>query len=190
MRFRSAPPGALILLVLAGACSSHGSDAKASPSPPAAPASGRTPVPVHVRGVGTARTPTVLSESKNGRRVYTIRAMQFEGDIAGATEGNAAVQEPHVTFVGANGTPTYADAPKATVDQRDKSVVMTGGVHARTEEGSTLDCDTLRYDTATERFDGEGHVVLRGQNGVVLTGDHLHGDVRLQDVQVTSGGAR
>ncbi len=144
-------------------------------------------MPVHVRGIGTASTPTVLTETIRGRRVYTIRAMLFEGDIAGSHEGSAVLQRPHVIFVDKSGSATVADAPKATVSQRDKSVLMSGGVRARTQEGSILTCDTLRYDTETERFDGEGHVVLRGQNGAVLQGDHLDGDVRLHDVRVTSG---
>ena len=179
---------ALLLALTAAGCARH---APASSGSTPAAVTGRgsaTPVPVHVRGIGTATTPTVLSETVHGRRIYTIRAMLFEGDIVGSQQGTALLQQPHVTFIDKSGSATVADAPKATVSQRDKSVLMTGGVRARTQEGSILTCDTLRYDTETERFDGEGHVVLRGQNGAVLEGDHLDGDVRLHDVRVTSGG--
>jgi len=181
--------GVALTIAAAAGCAPHAPSGAGAPSasPPAAGSPGATPVPVHVRGVGTAQTPTVLSETIHGRRVYTIRAMLFEGDIVGSHEGTAVLQQPHVTFVDKSGAVTVADAPKATVSQRDKSVLMTGGVRARTQEGSILTCDTLRYDTETERFDGEGHVVLRGANGAVLEGDHLDGDVRLHDVRVTSG---
>jgi hypothetical protein len=64
---------------------------------------------------------------------------------------------------------------------------MTGGVHARTADGAVLTCDTLRYDAGTERFRGEGHIVVTGPNGDQLGGDHLDGDVRLRDARVTSG---
>ncbi|HZO93819.1 MAG TPA: LPS export ABC transporter periplasmic protein LptC [Candidatus Baltobacteraceae bacterium] len=182
--------GVVLVLTAASGCAPRApSAASAGASPTAGGSPGATPVPVHVRGVGTAQTPTVLSETIHGRRVYTIRAMLFEGDIVGSHEGTAVLQQPHVTFIDKSGAATVADAPKATVSQRDKSVLMTGGVRARTQEGSILTCDTLRYDTETERFDGEGHVVLRGANGAVLEGDHLDGDVRLHDVRVTSGAA-
>jgi LPS export ABC transporter protein LptC len=180
---------ARLAAVLALAGCAHAPGPAASPAPhTSGHQAGATPVPVHVLGVGTQRTPTVLTETIGGRRVYTIRAMLFEGDIVGSREGSAVMQQPHVTFVDKSGETTVADAPKASVSQRDKSVLMTGGVRARNQEGSVLTCDTLRYDAETQRFDGEGHVVLRGQNGVVLAGDHLDGDVRLHDVKVTSGG--
>jgi|SRR5579884_712870 len=186
------PRLAFLLAAAAAGCAPHAPAGGAAATPAPSPSSSglATPVPVHVRGIGTARTPTVLTETVHGRRVYTIRAMVFEGDIVGSGEGSAVLQQPHVVFVDRSGATTVADAPKATVSQRSKSVLMSGGVRARTQEGSILTCDTLRYDTDTERFDGEGHVVLRGQNGVVLAGDHLDGDVRLHDVRVTSGGGR
>jgi lipopolysaccharide assembly outer membrane protein LptD (OstA) len=73
------------------------------------------------------------------------------------------------------------------VKQRDNSIDMTGGVHARTADGGVLTCDDLRYDANRERMYGEGHVVLTGPNGLQLRGDHLDGDVRFHDVRVTSG---
>ena len=181
----------LAAVLLAAGCGPHGSPA-ASPRSPAPGASSTvspkaTPVPVHVHGFGTKQKPSVLTGTKKGRRIYVIRALAFEGDIAGAGNGSAVLQDPHITFVDRSGAVTVADAPKATVKQRDNSVFMTGGVHARTAEGAVLTCDTLRYDAKTECFNGEGHVVVTGPNGDQLTGDHLDGDVRLHDARVTSG---
>ena len=102
----------------------------------------------------------------------------------------AVFSQPHVTFVDKTGAITIADAPKATVKQRDNSIDMTGGVHARTADGGVLTSYDLRYDATRERLYGEGHVVLTGPNGLQLRGDHLDGDVRLHDVRVTSGGPR
>ena len=176
--------------LLTAGCGPHGAPRPATSAAPAgaSPAAPATPVPVHVRGFGTKAQPSVLTGRKQGRRIYVIRALAFEGDIAGAG-GSAVLQEPHITFVDRSGAVTTADAPKATVKQRDKSVLMTGGVHARTAEGAVLTCDTLRYDASTERFHGEGHVAVTGPNGDQLTGDHLDGDVRLHDARVTSGAA-
>lgn len=132
----------------------------------------------------------MLTGRKRGRRIYVIRSLAFEADRSGAADGSAVLQEPHITFVDRSGAVTVADAPKATVKQRDNSVFMTGGVHARTAEGAVLTCDTLRYDAGTERFRGEGHVAVTGPNGDQLSGDHLDGDVRLHDARVTSGAQR
>jgi LPS export ABC transporter protein LptC len=191
-----APAGARALLacacaVLAAGCGPHGAPRPHASTAPAAagPTAAPTPVPVHVRGFGTKAQPSVLTGRKQGRRIYVIRALAFEGDIAGSANGSAVLEEPHISFVDRSGAVTTADAPKATVKQRDKSVLMTGGVHARTAEGAVLTCDTLRYDASTERFHGEGHVAVTGPNGDQLTGDHLDGDVRLHDARVTSGGA-
>ncbi|MBV9407942.1 MAG: hypothetical protein JO164_03910, partial [Candidatus Eremiobacteraeota bacterium] len=45
--------------------------------------------------------------------------------------------------------------------------------------------DTLTYNANAERLHGEGHVRLVAPNGLQLAGEHLDGDVRLQDVRVT-----
>ena len=145
-----------------------------------------TPVPVHVRGEGTASSPTVMTQTNRaGRKIYTIRALEFEGDTSGGRNGSAVLQQPHITFVDKDGSVTIADAPKATVKQADNSVLMTGGVHARAADGGILTCDRLRYDAHTEQFHGDGHVVLTGTNGLTLTGDTIAGDVRLHQVRVS-----
>lgn len=164
--------------------------ATASPAPARTAAPRATPVPVHVQGAGSPNEPTILTQTVAGRRVYTIRALAFHGDVGGGRSGAATLEQPHVTFVDKAGKTTIADAPKATVTQQDKSVVMTGGVHARTSDGSTLTCDTLRYDGRTERFHGMGHVRLTGPSGLVLGGNYLEADVRLHDVAVTTAPPR
>ena len=66
----------------------------------------------------------------------------------------------------------------------DKSVLMTGGVQARSQDGNVLSCDRLRYDGSTERIHGDGNVVLIAPNGLRLEGDFIDGDARLQNVRV------
>ncbi|BDE04742.1 hypothetical protein WPS_00180 [Vulcanimicrobium alpinum] len=176
----------LLLAVAAGCAPKAPAPAPGGGSP--APTATATPVPVHVVGAGKPGQPAVLSETKANRKIYTIRAVQFEGDALG-TNGVGRLDHPHITFYDKTGSVTVADAPKATVKQRDKSIDMTGGVHARTAEGGVLTCDSLRYDAGTERLLGTGHVVLTSPDGLRLSGDRLDGDVRLHDARVTSGSA-
>lgn len=193
MRFVSFALGAG--LIVAGCTpQAPGGGAASSPSPAAAPAAGAgtatspTPVPIHVETRGGTGQYITIVESLHGRKIYSIRALSSEMRRNGTSEGTAELEQPHVTFVDKSGTTTIADAPKAHLTERDKTIVMTGGVHAHTSSGSVLSCDTLTYKGTTERFHGDGNVVLTAQNGS-LGGQHLDGDVKLQDVRVT-GNAR
>ena len=180
-----------VLVLLAAGCSSHAppSGSVASPAVRPAPRATATQVPIHVETRGGNGQYVTIVESLHGRKVYMIRALSGVAQRYGTEQGSGELEQPHVTFVDRSGTTTIADAPKARVFERDKTVVMSGGVHAHTSSGSVLTCDTLTYRGTTERFRGEGHVVLSAPNGLQLGGEHLDGDVKLQDVRVTGAGA-
>ncbi len=172
-----------LLFVLVTACAGHGP--VAAPSPSAAPAAGTspTPVPLHVTSSGNGRY-TTLTEMKRGRRLYTIRATSFVADTIDGGGGNGSFDAPQITFVDRTGGTTVATAPKAVLTGADKSVLMTGGVRARSQDGNVLHCDRLRYDGQSERVHGDGHVRLETPAGFVLVGDTIDGDARLRDVTV------
>jgi len=139
------PPRELLLLALLTACS--------RPPPPPAPAvalptPAPTLVPLHVTSSGGAGQQTVLSEMKNNRTIYVVRARSFVADTASgqAASGSGSFEAPQITFVDRSGAQTVADAPEAVLTGADKSVLMTGGVHARSQDGNVLSCDRLRYD--------------------------------------------
>ena len=185
---------ALGLALLAAACSNQAASTR---GPSAAPAAGApavspspTAVPIQIETHGGNGQYVTIVESIRGRKVYTIRALSTFATSYGTNAATGSLEQPHVTFVDKSGSTTVADAPKARVTARDKTVVMTGGVHARTSAGTVLTCDTLTYHGDTERFDGRGHVRLDSPNGadsVAISGDRLDGDVRLQDVKITRG---
>ncbi|HEV3088927.1 MAG TPA: LPS export ABC transporter periplasmic protein LptC [Candidatus Elarobacter sp.] len=160
----------------------------ASPGPtPSAPipAASATQVPIRIETQGGNGQYVRIVETNHGRKIYTIRALSGNMQRTGTNEAVGDLEQPHITFVDKNGTTTIADAPKAHLAERNKTVVMTGGVHAHTSGGSVLACDTLTYNGNTERFHGEGNVRLTAPNGLELSGQHLDGDVKLQDVNVT-----
>jgi LPS export ABC transporter protein LptC len=177
-------PRELLLLALLTACS--------RPPPPAAapavavPTPTPTLVPLHVTSSGGAGQQTVLSEMKNNRTIYVVRARSFVADTASgqATSGSGSFEQPQITFVDRSGARTVADAPEAVLTGADKSVLMTGGVHARSQDGNVLSCDRLRYDGTTERIHGDGHVVVTTPSGLTLVGDEVDGDSRLDNVRV------
>ena len=164
----------------------------AAPPPVASPAAtaaatGPTPLPLHVVSSGGNGGFTTLREMKNGRAIYDVRATSFIADTAagtGAATGSGLFDRPHITFIDKDGAKTVADAPKAVLTSADKSVLMTGGVQARSQDGNVLSCDRLRYDGATETIHGDGNVVMRMPSGLTLVGDEVDGDARLQNVRV------
>jgi LPS export ABC transporter protein LptC len=180
---------ALAALALAG-CAHVGGPApqNGTSAPPTAPTP--TPIPVHVVSSGNGRV-TTLTEMKERRRLYTIRAASFVADSTDEAGGigNGTFQSPQITFFGRDGSSMTATAPKAVLTGADKSVLMTGGVRARSQDGNVLRCDRLRYDGRTERVHGDGHVTLMAPNGLVLSGDTVDGDARLQHVTVRRGAA-
>ena len=107
-----------------------------------------TPLPLHVTSSGGNGQFTTLSEMKHQRTIYIVRATSFVADTAASrtATGSGTFVDPHITFVDRSGARTVADAPKAVLTSADKSVLMTGGVHARSQDGNVLSCDRLRYD--------------------------------------------
>jgi hypothetical protein len=181
---------ALLALLSLTACGGRAPQAAVSATPPrtAAPVAVGTPVVVHVTSNGNGKYTTV-TEMKQRRTIYSIRALSFEGDTlsGGASAASGSFEQPHVVFHDRSGGETIADAPKALLSGADKSVLMTGGVQARTQDGNVLHCDRLRYDEATEKFHGEGHVRLETPGGLTLVGDRIDGDARLAHVRVSQG---
>lgn len=159
------------------------------PSPAAAPSEAATPEPVHIETNSNGdKYITVVQRVKtgaaNGTRIaYQLRAVSSQADIVGS-RSVVIFDRPQIMFFDHQGKKLIADSPQAKITQQDKSVLMSGGVHARAADGSVLTCDTLRYDGRTEKLHGQGHVTLSGPNDLTLTGNYLEGDVRLDDVRI------
>ena len=185
MRLPSSLRALACLAVLGFAACGH--PAPNATSPPAAKTPGPTPtpVPLHIVSSGNGGY-TTLSEMKLGRPIYVVRARSFTADTTAGqtTMGSGTFDAPHITFIDRDGGKTVADAPKAVLTSADKSVLMTGGVHARSQDGNVLSCDRLRYDGTTERIHGDGHVAMSTPSGLTLVGDQIDGDARLRDVRV------
>jgi lipopolysaccharide assembly outer membrane protein LptD (OstA) len=173
----------LAFAALAACARPAGAPPAATASPPAAPSA--TPLALHVTSTGNGRL-TTLTEMKHERTIYIVRARSFVADTAAGrvATGSGTFERPEITFVDRDGARTVADAPKAVLTSADKSVLMTGGVRARSQDGNLLACDRLRYDGATERIHGDGHVVMQTPSGLILVGNALDGDARLQNVRV------
>jgi LPS export ABC transporter protein LptC len=168
---------AATLLALLCACNPSVQTAS-SPSPSASP----TPpaLSLKITGHGTATRPVrfVGTNKERTRTQYDLLASSFES--VGA-EGSARVNfvNVHVTFHGKDGSTLTAQAPHAIVDQITNTIVMEGGVRAKNDNGTSLSCDTLRFDHVTEMFYGTGHVAIMSPNGFKATGNSFQSDISL-----------
>jgi lipopolysaccharide assembly outer membrane protein LptD (OstA) len=176
----------LLVAVALTACAQSAAAPVNAPSAAPAATATATPLPLHITSNGTTGQYTTLSEMKHQRTIYIIRATSFAADTETGRSpiGSGTFVQPHITFVDRDGARTIADAPEAVLTSADKSVLMTGGVHARSQDGNVLSCDRLRYDGNSERIHGDGNVVMTTPSGLVLAGDELDGDARLQNVRV------
>jgi LPS export ABC transporter protein LptC len=199
MMWRSVVPPAVLALAfatVASGCSSQPGPA-ASPSPdvaasgspaPSASATGAasTPPPVNFYGQRVGSHYVYATKQKGAKTVYVLRADSVDAVYNGALTGRSNFTNPHVTFFGQAGKRLVADAPAGTVVEKDKTVVMTGGVRARTQDGMTLSSDTMRYQDDTQMVHGAGHVIVTLTTGEQLRGDTV--DWNLKDGHINMGG--
>jgi LPS export ABC transporter protein LptC len=186
---RAQPAALAVALALAG-CGGKGAHGPAAGAPSAAPPPSATPLAFKVTSNSVGKRNVTLTEQKRGRRVYVLVAESNEADRFAAGTGRSVFTRPHVVFYEEGGKTLTADAPVATVEEQTKTVVMSGGVRARTEGGITLTCDTLRYDDRSEHIHGTGNVVVTTPQGERLQGDTIDADVRLDHVRITGASPR
>ncbi len=186
-------------LILACGCTCAAGCMRAAPPPKAAPGTAKpakatraTPasagVPIEMKSHKVGSKYVVWTKQKQNRKVYVLRADSEVGQYSGAGSGRSSFVNPHVTFYGSDGKRMVADAPLGTVVQKEKSVAMSGGVHALMQDGTRLASRTLRYDDESETMRGEGDVVVDFPSGEQLRGQTL--DWNLRSGRIDVAGAR
>jgi len=89
-----------------------------------------------------------------------------------------------VTFYGPEGSTLSGGAPIATVDTAAETITLQNGVHAKSSDGITLDCDQLEYDRKSGQLLGTGNVRVVNPSGEALSGGSFRSDLRLSHVHV------
>ena len=114
-----------------------------------------------------------------GHPSYTVTAATDEANNSVHTLSN-----PHFTLNDGLGHRLVVDAPSATYSKAAKSILMTGGVHAKTHDGSLLTVDRLRVNIGTGKVEGDGHVVLIERDKHRLTAGHIESDISMDEVSL------
>jgi lipopolysaccharide assembly outer membrane protein LptD (OstA) len=147
-----------------------------SPSPSPSPTS--TALSLKISGRGTATQPVRFVARQLTRVQYDLLASSFES-VGAQGSARANFADVRVTFHGKDGSTLMAQSPHAIVDQISNTIEMVGGVQAHNDHGTSLTCDTLRYDHATEMLYGTGHVVIMSANGFRASGNRFQSDISL-----------
>ena len=149
-------------------------------TPAASPTASGLP-PLQIVGHGTKSQPVSIGAQKGNRKVYHLVAKSYTSRSAQSV-AQAKFQQATVTFYDKDGTTLSAQAPVASIDDKAKQVVLTGGVHATTSSGLHMVCDRLTYDQNTGMLHGAGNVRITGAQGgqqQELTGNEFTSDVKL-----------
>jgi len=200
----ASPACAILIVALAvGGCapkpppqsaSSPSPAPSSSPSPSATPAPPATSVPISteeepVRAIsrGTSHEPAhYIVRNPRGQVMYDVRSSTVVYDRASDGTAVATFTSPHVVFQSPDGRRVIADSPKAVAHDRDKSVVMIGGVHARTSDSKVLTCNTLTYDELHAQILCVGNVVLTDtKTNQTATGETLQTDPGFEHVTLS-----
>jgi O-antigen ligase len=184
--------GVLLLTSGLGGCAAHGAGGGASPAPSLSPAPtarppGPTAPPVNFSGRRVGSHYVYATEQRGAHKLYVLRADAIDAVYSGAATGRSDLTNPHVVFYGTGGKRLAAAAPAGTVVEKDKTMLMTGGVHARSQDGMTLTSDALRYDERSQTVHGSGNVVVTFPAGETLRGQTM--DWNLQNGHITVAGA-
>jgi hypothetical protein len=174
MTRRRCVAGVAAAMVLAGCNPKVESSATPTPSP--APTS--TGIRLRISGHGTKSQPVRFIQQTGNRHEYDLLAKTFES-IGAQGSARVSFNDVHVTFRAKDGSVLTANAPHALLNQVNNTIVMSGGVRARSSAGTTLQCDTLTYEHKTGQIYGSGHVAIASANGGRATAQKFQSDISL-----------
>lgn len=179
---------ALMVAALASGCGAPAERPASTPSPAAsAPRATNGPdnqTPITFVAPHTGDKYIYLTKQRQNRKVYVLRADAEKGQYFGENTGRSSFVNPHITFYGSEGKRVVADAPAGLVVEGTKTVRMSGGVHARSQDGVTLTSDVMVYDDATQTIHAMGNVVMDSAQGSELRGQTLDWNLTTGSVDV------
>jgi lipopolysaccharide assembly outer membrane protein LptD (OstA) len=124
-----------------------------------------------------------LIQQVHNRVDYDLLASSYQSKGPQGS-ARAVFSDARVTFRDPRGSTVAASAPQAVVDQRNNTVTLTDGVHARTSAGMTLQCNTLVYERAGGTLHGTGAVVVTDPQGFRATGSRFDSDISLTHMRM------
>jgi LPS export ABC transporter protein LptC len=139
-----------------------------------------TPRPAKLPPVQVERT-AIATVDAAGRPQWEMRAQTV------ALDGNAGV----ATLTNVSGTYFEAGVRSATIKAArgvltiaTRNVVLTGGVHAESVLGRTLDAQTVKWFPKAQQVEALGGVILR-QRGMTVRADRMIADLSLERTQMS-----
>ena len=124
-----------------------------------------------------------MVETRSGSTLWEVRADRAEvNEREGVTVLSRIVRPVEVTLYSNQGQLTCT-ANQATLDLRTKDVRLEGGVVGRSEQGSELRTETLRWIAASRRLQTDQAVTL-SRGGLLSRGRGLDAETGLERVRI------
>jgi LPS export ABC transporter protein LptC len=124
-----------------------------------------------------------MVETRGGTKLWEVRADRAEvHEREGYTVLSRITRPVEVTLYSSQGQVTCT-ANRATVDLASKDVRLEGGVVARSEQGTELKTETLRWIAASRRLQTDQAVTV-SRGGLQTRGRGLEAETGLERVRI------
>lgn len=188
---------AIALLVIAGGLLANCAREGTKPTNPASPhpsaqarAATSAPIAMSVTAKAHGKALPTFTFFKDKRRVYQLRAVQNDFVRSADGNGRSTFVQPTISFFGRDGGSMVAVAPRGIALEREKTVELMGRVHAHTNDGKTIDADTLVYHRTSERITADGNVIITAPGGEQMTGPHVEANLTLSELHMGAPGEK
>jgi LPS export ABC transporter protein LptC len=146
----------------------------ASASPTPTPKRAKLP-PVQVEGTAIATVDAA------GRPQWEMRAQSVALD---GNAGIATLTDVTGTYYAAGERSATIKAARGVLTIATRNVVLSGGVHAESVTGRTLDAQTVKWSPKAQEVEAIGGVVLR-QRGMTVRADRMISDLSFQRTRLS-----
>ena len=133
-------------------------------------------------GHGTPGHPVKVEDVVKGRPVYVLKATDV---FYSTSSAKGRFLNDTIYFYKEGSVRLTLSAPVAEVNRTTYDFDLTGGVHAKSAIGVTLDCDAMAYNGNTQLLTATGGVRAVDAQGDVVTGDKAVADLDLQNIHMS-----
>ncbi|WP_026759476.1 LPS export ABC transporter periplasmic protein LptC [Selenomonas ruminantium] len=141
-----------------------------TPSPDADPNSGRF----------MSYDGNVLSEEKNGRKIWDLTAEHIDVDVK---TRDAKLEKLKGHFYAEDGRVVEVTADKGTYEDKTKNIVIAGNVDVKNSDGARLTSDELRWEAAKQLLAAVGSAKVTKED-MLATGERIESSDGFNKVKV------
>ena len=122
----------------------------------------------------------VLSEEKNGRKIWDLTAEHIDVDVK---TRDAKLEKLKGHFYAEDGRVVEVTADKGTYEDKTKNIVIVGNVDVKNSDGARLTSDELRWEAAKQLLAAVGSAKVTKED-MLATGERIESSDGFNKVKV------